>query len=129
MVDSLQAAFNLFLSWQNIILLFLGMIIGVVVGCIPGLTGAMAVALVLPFTFYLPSVTSLLLLTALYKGAIYGGSISAILIKTPGTPAAACTTMDGHALTLKGQAGKALSGLSSLFLISLDCFCIFSLLS
>ena len=108
MVDALIAAFDMFATWQNVFAMFAGMLMGVVVGSIPGMTGNMAVALVLPFTFYIPSVTAILLLVALYKGAIYGGSISAILIKTPGTPAAACTVFDGYALAEKGQAGKAL---------------------
>lgn len=108
MIEALHLAMEMFLSWQNISAMTIGMIIGVVIGCIPGMTGNMAVALVLPFTFYLSPITAILLLVAIYKGAIYGGSISAILIKTPGTPAAACTVLDGYALAEKGQAGKAL---------------------
>ncbi len=108
MFDSLYDAFVLFATWHNVLAVFGGMVIGVVIGCIPGMTGNMAVALVLPFTFYLPSVVAILLLVSIYKGAIYGGSISAVLIKTPGTPAAAATVMDGYALAEKGQAGKAL---------------------
>lgn len=108
MLESLSTAFEMFATWHNVIAVFGGMLIGVIVGSIPGMTGNMAVALVLPFTFYMPSITAILLLVALYKGAIYGGSISAILIKTPGTPAAACTVLDGYAMAEKGQAGKAL---------------------
>jgi putative tricarboxylic transport membrane protein len=104
----IQKAFMMFATWYNVLAIFGGMVIGVVVGCIPGMTGAMAVALVLPFTFHLSPLLAILLLVSIYKGAIYGGSISAILIKTPGTPAAAATVMDGYALAEKGQAGKAL---------------------
>ena len=68
----------------------------------------MAVALALPFTFYMNPITGIILLVGIYKGAIYGGSISAILIKTPGTPAASCTVLDGYPLAEKGEAGKAL---------------------
>lgn len=108
MLEALGIAFDMAMAWINILAMFAGMLMGVVIGCIPGMTGNMAVALVLPFTFYMPPITALLLLVALYKGAIYGGSISAILIKTPGTPAAACTVFDGYGLAEKGQAGKAL---------------------
>ena len=108
MLEMLQSAFALFATWYNIAALFAGMLVGVIVGCIPGMTGTMAVALILPFTFYLPPETAILTLVSVYKGAIYGGSITAILIKTPGTPAAAATVMDGFALAEKGQAGKAL---------------------
>ena len=108
MLENLPLAFEMFASWHNVVAMFAGMLFGVIVGSIPGLTGNMAVALALPFTFYLPSLTAILLLVGLYKGAIYGGSISAILIKTPGTPSAACTVLDGYALAEKGQAGKAL---------------------
>jgi putative tricarboxylic transport membrane protein len=104
----LQNAFVIFATWYNIAALFCGMLVGVIVGCIPGLTGTMAVALILPFTFYLPPETAILTLVSVYKGAIYGGTITAILIKTPGTPASAASVMDGYALAEKGQAGKAL---------------------
>ncbi|MCF8041296.1 MAG: tripartite tricarboxylate transporter permease [Desulfarculaceae bacterium] len=97
-----------FANIYNLLAIGGGMLMGVVVGAIPGLTGTMAVALALPFTFYMDPITGIILLVGIYKGAIYGGSISAILIKTPGTPAAACTVMDGYPLAQKGQARKAL---------------------
>ena len=108
MLHDITNALALIASWLNLLAIGGGMACGVVIGAIPGLTGTMAVALALPFTFYLPPVTSILLLVGIYKGAIYGGSISAILIKTPGTPAAACTVLDGHPLAEQGNAGKAL---------------------
>ena len=73
------------------------------------MTGTMAVTLALPFTFYMEPVPSILLLVALYKGSTYGGSVSAILIKTPGTASAACTALDGYPLARQGKAGKALN--------------------
>ena len=72
------------------------------------MTTPMAVALTLPFTFTLPPVTGILLLLGVYKGGIYGGSITAILINAPGTPAASCTVLDGYPMTRKGEARKAL---------------------
>ena len=99
----------LFASGENMIAIFGGVVVGVIVGAIPGLGAALAVALALPFTFYMDPITSILLLVGIYKGAIYGGSISAVLIKTPGTPAAACTVLDGFPLAQQGFGSKALN--------------------
>ena len=90
-----------------------GVLAGITIGALPGLTATMGVALLTPLTFNLPATTGLVMLCGVYCGAIYGGSISAILIRTPGTPASAATVFDGHALTRKGQAGKAL-GMSAI---------------
>lgn len=108
MIEALQAGFVLIASLENMIALFCGVLGGVIVGALPGLTGAMAVTLALPFTFYMAPITSLMLLLGIYKGSMYGGSISAILIRTPGTAAAACTAMDGYPMATQGKAGKAL---------------------
>jgi putative tricarboxylic transport membrane protein len=85
-----------------------GVVLGVFVGAVPGLTVAVAIALAIPLTFTLEPVTAMALLLGVFKGGIYGGSISAILINTPGTAAAAATVFDGYPMALKGQAGKAL---------------------
>jgi putative tricarboxylic transport membrane protein len=108
MIDNIIQALYLAATFENMLLMFFGMLGGVFIGAMPGLTGTMAVTLVLPFTFHMQPVPALLLLVAIYKGAMYGGSISAILIKTPGTGAAACTVMDGFPLAQQGKAGKAL---------------------
>ena len=108
MLDALISAWAQLFMLSNFVALFVGVIIGVVIGAIPGMTVVIAVALALPFTFGMPPLTSLLLLIGIYKGGIYGGSITAITIKTPGTAAAACTILDGYALTRKGQSRKAL---------------------
>ena len=108
MFETLIEAFGIFASFQNALLLLLGVIIGCTVGAIPGMTSTMGVALTLPFTFTMQPVSAILLLLGVYKGGVYGGSIPAILINTPGTPAAACTVMDGFPLAQKGYANKAL---------------------
>ena len=108
MFENIADAFVLFLNWDNILAVFAGVLIGTVTGAIPGMTTPMGVALVLPFTFSLSPVTGILLLLGVYKGGLYGGSITAILIKAPGTPAAACTVLDGFPLSRNGQARKAL---------------------
>ena len=92
----------------NILAMAVGVTIGIVIGCLPGLSAAMGVALLLPMTFSMEASTGMIMLGAIYCGAIFGGSISAILIHTPGTPASAATAIEGYQMTLKGQAGKAL---------------------
>lgn len=93
---------------SNLLLLVVGVIMGIVVGAIPGLTATLAISLLLPFTFGLKAVPALIMLVGIYVGGIYGGSITAILIRTPGTPGAAATTLDGYPLTMQGKGGKAL---------------------
>ncbi|MGL4676848.1 MAG: tripartite tricarboxylate transporter permease [Brevinema sp.] len=87
----------------------LGVFIGTIIGALPGLTATMGVALILPLTFSMSLELGLSLLLGVYAGAIYGGSISAILLNIPGTPASAATLYDGYPLTKKGQASKALT--------------------
>ncbi len=108
MLENLSIALGIFASWENVFVLFIGVIIGTIVGAIPGMTPTTGVALTLPFTFYMQPVTGILLLLGVYKGGNYGGSIPAILISTPGTPAAACTVLDGYPLAQQGKANKAL---------------------
>ena len=104
----LAQGFTLIFEVQNILLMVLGLIVGIVIGAIPGLNVPLAVALALPFTFQLPPLAGLSMLIGIYKGGTYGGSISAILINVPGTPAAAATALDGNKLARQGKAGKAL---------------------
>ena len=111
MVDwfaDLAAGFATIMDFSVLLAAFLGVALGVVVGAIPGLGVAIAISLAIPFTFILSPVTALGFLLGIYKGGIYGGSITAILINTPGTPASAATVLDGYPMALKGQAGKAL---------------------
>lgn len=108
MFENISDAFALFLTFENISIVFVGVVIGTIIGAIPGMTTPMGVALALPFTFTMQPVTGILLLLGIYKGGLYGGSITAILIKAPGTPAASCTVLDGYPLTQKGEARKAL---------------------
>lgn len=85
-----------------------GMALGIVFGALPGLTAAMGVALLLPLTFSMPTTEAFSALLGMYCGAIYGGSITAILVGTPGTVAAAATMLEGPALTARGESKKAL---------------------
>jgi putative tricarboxylic transport membrane protein len=90
-------------------LMCLGMIVGIIFGALPGLTAVMAIALLMPLTFFMPLNVGLPLLLAVYCGGIYGGSITACLIRTPGTPASAATTLEGYPMAQKGRPGEALS--------------------
>lgn len=93
----------------NLLAMMASTALGITIGCLPGLSAAMGVALLLPVTFGMDPATGLIVLGGIYCGAIFGGSISAILIHTPGTPASAATAIEGYKLTLKGQAAKALT--------------------
>ena len=111
MYDIIQAAGIVF-SYQALLILFMGTLAGILIGSLPGLTVNMGIALLMPMTFSFQGLEGILMLLGVYCGAIYGGSISAILINTPGTPASAATVLDGYPMTLKGEAGRAL-GLST----------------
>lgn len=96
------------ITFTNIALILGGTLLGLFVGAMPGLSATMALALLLPLTFTMAPAAGLSMLAALYVGASYGGSIAAILLRTPGTPSAAATVLDGFPLAQQGQAGKAL---------------------
>lgn len=89
--------------------IIVGVCIGMFFGAIPGISAIMAIAIILPFTFYVDPIIGITTLLAVYKSGIYGGSISAILINTPGAAASFLTAQDGYALTKMGKAGKALA--------------------
>lgn len=86
----------------------LGVFLGITVGAIPGLTGAMLIALTLPLTYYMEPTNAVILLVAMYVGAISGGLITATLLRMPGTPAAVMTTFDGYPMARGGRPGRAL---------------------
>ena len=92
----------------NLLFALVGTIIGITVGALPGFTPTMGIAVLIPLTYTMKPASALVFLGAIYCGSMFGGSISAILINTPGTSAAAATAMDGHAMTLKGEAHGAL---------------------
>lgn len=92
----------------NLLLCFVGVFIGLLVGAMPGLGTTLAIALVLPFTYKLNPLTAILLLLCVYQGAEYGGSISAIILGIPGTAGAAATCLDGNTLAKAGRPSEAL---------------------
>jgi putative tricarboxylic transport membrane protein len=102
------AAFSNIFQLENLLFMFIGVASGILIGCLPGLTATMALAVLVPFTFTMDAASAFIVLGAVYVGAIYGGSISAILVNTPGTPSAIATTFDGFPLAKKGLAENAL---------------------
>ena len=108
---------QLLLMPDVILAMMVGVVGGIIVGALPGLSAAMAVALLIPVTFKMSPIAGLVMLTSVYTSAIYGGSITACLLHTPGTPASAATAMDGYALTKQGKGLKAIgiSTIASMF--------------
>jgi len=92
----------------NLLVIATGTILGTMMGAMPGLTGTLAVAILIPTTFTMEPVMGLAMMGGSYSGSMYGGSIASILMSTPGTPAALCTSFEGYPLTRKGRAGIAL---------------------
>lgn len=109
MIAHLASGFLEVFQYSNIIAILAGVVIGYFIGAMPGLTPSIGIALLVPLTYGMDPITSILLLTSLYIAAEYGGGITAILLNAPGTPAAVATSFDGYEMTKKGEAGKALS--------------------
>jgi len=108
-MDVFASIFFALLSQPSLLLYVVGGVaLGVAVGALPGLTAVTGIALLIPFTFGRDPTEAITLLVALYGGAIYGGSISSILIRTPGTPAAAATALDGFPMSQRGEGGRAI---------------------
>ena len=111
-------------------LMFMGVVMGIIVGAIPGLTVTMGVALFLPMTYGMEPIAGLALLCALYIGGTSGGLISAILLQIPGTPASVATCFDGHPMAQRGEAGKALGvGIVASFLGGFVSFIVLAVLA
>ena len=96
------------ITFQNVLFLVGGAFAGIIGGALPGISPSMTIALLLPMSLYLPPSYAIMTLIGAYQGAMYGGSISAILINTPGTASAAATAFDGYQMANNGKAGKAL---------------------
>lgn len=105
---AIMQGFLYILQPLHFMFLFLGVAGGIIVGAIPGLTASVGIILLLPLVYHLDASTAIVMLCGMFCGAIYGGSISAILISIPGTPSAAATVLDGYPLAQKGEAGKAI---------------------
>ncbi len=113
-IHSLLGGFAVALSWFNLMLMFAGITLGVIIGVLPGLGGANGVAILLPLTFSMAQspggqTSAIILLSCIYWGALFGGAITSILFNIPGEPWSVATTFDGYPLAQKGRAGAALT--------------------
>ena len=106
--QDLAFGFSVLAGWQPLLIVAVGVVLGIFVGAMPGLAPSTGVALLVPFSYTMSPALALILLTSIYLAANYGGSITAVLINTPGTPSAAVTAIDGYPLTVKGEPGKGL---------------------
>ena len=93
----------------NLLLMVLGLTLGILIGVLPGLGGANGVAILLPLTFSMPPTSAIIMLSCIYRGALFGGAITSILFNIPGEPWSVATTFDGYPLARSGQAGEALT--------------------
>src|SRR4051795_4568354 len=113
-IESLLGGFAVALSLTNLLLMFTGVILGVIIGVLPGLGGANGVAILLPLTFSMAqtpggATSAIILLSCIYWGALFGGAITSILFNIPGEPWSVATTFDGYPLAQQGRAGNALT--------------------
>ncbi|MBA3596332.1 MAG: tripartite tricarboxylate transporter permease [Methylibium sp.] len=106
---SLMQGFGVILTPMNIGLMFVGIILGVLIGVLPGLGGANGVAILLPLTFSMSPTSAIIMLSCIYWGALFGGAITSILFNIPGEPWSVATTFDGYPMANKGNAGEALT--------------------
>src|SRR5918912_1452418 len=113
-IEYLMHGFAVALSFKNLLLMFTGVILGVIIGVLPGLGGANGVAILLPLTFGMAqtpggATSAIILLSCIYWGALFGGAITSILFNIPGEPWSVATTFDGYPLAQQGRAGNALT--------------------
>jgi putative tricarboxylic transport membrane protein len=106
---NLLIGFQIALSPYNLMIATVGIILGTIIGVLPGLGGANGVALLLPVTFVMPPTSAIILLSCIYWGALFGGAITSILFNIPGEPWSVATTFDGHPLARQGMGGRALT--------------------
>ncbi len=108
LLNYLYVGFQVCLQPSNLFLAFVGCVIGTLVGVLPGLGPAAAISLLLPTSFHITPVGALILLSAIYYGAMYGGSTTSILVNIPGEAASVVTCLDGYEMAKQGRAGPAL---------------------
>ena len=109
-INALFHGFAVVLTPMNTLLMFVGIILGVLIGVLPGLGGANGVAILLPLTFSMSPTAAIIMLSCIYWGALFGGAITSILFNIPGEPWSVATTFDGYPMAQNGKAGEALAG-------------------
>ncbi len=108
-LNALFHGFSVIMTPMNILLMFVGIILGVLIGVLPGLGGANGVAILLPLTFTMSPTSAIIMLSCIYWGALFGGAITSILFNIPGEPWSVATTFDGYPMAQDGRAGAALT--------------------
>lgn len=108
-LTNLMHGFGIALEWQNLLYALLGSVLGTLIGVLPGIGPVAGTALLIPLTFQLPATGAIIMLTSLFYGTAYGGTITSVLLNVPGEAASAVTAIDGHQMAKKGRAGAALA--------------------
>ncbi|OZA38093.1 MAG: tricarboxylate transporter [Polynucleobacter sp. 17-46-58] len=108
-MSALFQGFAVALTPFNLLLMFVGVTLGVIIGVLPGLGGANGIAILLPLTFTMPPTSAIIMLSCIYWGALFGGAITSILFNIPGEPWSVATTFDGYPMAREGKAGQALT--------------------
>lgn len=108
LLDGIAQGFSVALDPTNILYVFLGVLVGMVIGVLPGLGPTATIALLLPLTYAIPPETAVILLAGIYYGSMYGGTITSVLLRLPGEAASVVTTFDGYQMAKQGRAGPAL---------------------
>jgi putative tricarboxylic transport membrane protein len=109
LLTNLGIGFDTVFTWSNLLYCFAGVFLGTAIGVLPGLGPTATIAMLLPLTFGLPPISSLIMLAGIYYGSQYGGSTTAILVNLPGEAGSVVTALDGYQMARNGQAGKALA--------------------
>src|SRR5687767_10818576 len=108
-LSALMQGFAAVTTPTNIVVMFVGITLGVLIGVLPGLGGANGVAILLPLTFTMSPTTAIVMLSCIYWGALFGGAITSVLFNIPGEPWSVATTFDGYPMAQRGKAGEALT--------------------
>ena len=108
-IENLLLGFHIAITPFNLFMAVVGILLGTIIGVLPGLGGANGVAILLPVTFTMPPTSAIILLTSIYWGALFGGAITSILFNIPGEPWSVATTFDGYPMARQGQGGQALT--------------------
>ncbi len=108
-INALFHGFSVAMTPFNLMLMFIGVTLGVVIGVLPGLGGANGIAILLPLTFTMPPTSAIIMLSCIYWGSLFGGAITSILFNIPGEPWSVATTFDGYPMAQQGRAGEALT--------------------
>jgi putative tricarboxylic transport membrane protein len=108
-IANLFHGFAVVFTWYNFLLMIVGILLGVIIGVLPGLGGANGIAILLPLTFSMSPTSAIIMLSCIYWGALFGGAITSVLFNIPGEPWSVATTFDGYPMAQQGRAGEALT--------------------